>query len=268
MNDSIETLVEDIKASISRAEGNLMTEVECNRFADRYRELDSDLEKQYDDFHKLGEVEIKELDEHLKQMQRLAKSAIFWSLLALFFLWADVDISSQNSSSIFGLSISGLENGEVSIGFIVYLFLLFARLLWAVLKLYIIGYSVLNNIQFITLSKKLNRFYGNIKLIKSLMRENHVGRKGSEMVQSVLHGSYAATVPKISLIPIIENIIPLIVALVLMSGAIMVLFICGISQYYNLSLIFNFVFLSPVAAPIILILIKYISWARWVRAIQ
>ncbi len=80
-----------------------------------------------------------EEDDNTKRVQKIEKRLVFWSLLALFLVLADINIGApepeQNSGAVFGIVISNLNKDKVIIGFLVFLFILYLRWAWIILKI-------------------------------------------------------------------------------------------------------------------------------------
>lgn len=97
-------------------------------------------EQRYDEFMEAYQDNHEIFKKLTSQRFRCQKLIIVFNLIALFLFWAEVKIQSGevepqvNSITLFGLNLTGLDNFEVIIGFLCFLFVLHIRLMWIIIS--------------------------------------------------------------------------------------------------------------------------------------
>ena len=131
----IEALDRDIKNAISQSHNGRIPENKLKIFNSRVKMLESNLHAFQ---NKLIETSATEVKEWIRQLTLKAKHIIFWDLIVLFFVWAEVDIKTGVSGGLLGVTVSGIDRIDLYILFLVLLSILHMLLFWRMIKYLII----------------------------------------------------------------------------------------------------------------------------------
>lgn len=260
-NDSIEKLEHDIRAAIGQMRGNYVIDLRCREFVTRYVALISRSRQKV--VTRTLKQELNQLNKCSEKENSLVKQIISLNLLVLFLFWAELDINSQSSGAILGITISGLEKEEVIGGLIVILLFLCVKLLWAFVKSIILIASSNMLYGIAGLKKEDGNFQKVHQLLEGLGQTKIVSCiDNNYLLDEELCDLYSDIFDEHQLVELIEKHIPLGMAF----GV--TYFTCSkaypyISQYYNIPIDVTDLFKIFITIAVVSVVTLFFSAVKW-----